>query len=248
MLKFIVCEDDAEELNIAVQTITKSMMKYADIEYKVEKFQRYRYNEKLEKIINEPFDTKIYLLDVELPVVGGLEIASRIREQDDKSYIVFITAHPECKNDIFFSRLEAIDYVEKSAIYPQRVEDTIRYIIDRLLRNRVLTFNYKYTTYKVLCRNITYIEKDPSGSKCIIHFMNDKPKHTLKTITSMEKELSPLFYRSHKACLVNLENISKVEYAKFTIHFKNGASTTLLSAGCRKGLRQRVGSFEDIFE
>ena len=56
---------------------------------------------------------KIYLLDVELPVVGGLEIASRIREQDDKSYIVFITAHPECKNDIFFSRLEAIDYVEK---------------------------------------------------------------------------------------------------------------------------------------
>lgn len=26
MLKFIVCEDDAEELNIAVQTITKSMM------------------------------------------------------------------------------------------------------------------------------------------------------------------------------------------------------------------------------
>lgn len=246
MLKFIVCEDDAEELNIAVQTITKSMMKYADVEYKVEKFQRY--NEKLEKIINEPFDTKIYLLDVELPVVGGLEIASRIREQDDKSYIVFITAHPECKNDIFFSRLEAIDYVEKSAIYPQRVEDTIRYIIDRLLRNRVLTFNYKYTTYKVLCKNITYIEKDPSGSKCIIHFMNDKPKHTLKTITSMEKELSPLFYRSHKACLVNLENISKVEYAKFTIHFKNGASTTLLSAGCRKGLRQRVGSFEDIFE
>ena len=230
MLKFIVCEDDAEELNIAVQTITKSMMKYADIEYKVEKFQRY--NEKLEKIINEPFDTKIYLLDVELPVVGGLEIASRIREQDDKSYIVFITAYPECKNDIFFSRLEAIDYVEKSAIYPQRVEDTIRYIIDRLLRNRVLTFNYKYT----------------SGSKCIIHFMNDKPKYTIKTITSMEKELSPLFYRSHKACLVNLENISKVEYAKFTIHFKNGASTTLLSAGCRKGLRQRVGSFEDIFE
>lgn len=138
--------------------------------------------------------------------------------------------------------------MKKAQYTPQRVEDTIRYIIDRLLRNRVLTFNYKYTTYKVLCKNITYIEKDPSGSKCIIHFMNDKPKHTLKTITSMEKELSPLFYRSHKACLVNLENISKVEYAKFTIHFKNGASTTLLSAGCRKGLRQRVGSFEDIFE
>ena len=61
MLKFIVCEDDAEELNIAVQTITKSMMKYADIEYKVEKFQRY--NEKLEKIINEP-STKTTVLSL----------------------------------------------------------------------------------------------------------------------------------------------------------------------------------------
>ena len=245
MLKFVVCEDRENDLIKSVQIINKAMMKY-DIEYKIHKFEEY--NKEFEEIIREPFDTKIYLLDIELPGVEGLEIASEIRKQDDDSYILFITSHPECKNDIFFSRLEAIDYVEKSAIYPQRVEDTIRYIIDRLLRNRVLTFNYKYTTYKVLCKNITYIEKDPSGSKCIIHFMNDKPKYTIKTITSMEKELSPLFYRSHKACLVNLENISKVEYAKFTIHFKNGASTTLLSAGCRKGLRQRVGSFEDIFE
>ena len=125
MLKFIVCEDDAEELNIAVQTITKSMMKYADIEYKVEKFQRY--NEKLEKIINEPFDTKIYLLDIELPVVGGLEIASEIREIDDKSYIIFVTSHPECKNDIFFSRLEAIDYISKQYRYQERVEEISRW-------------------------------------------------------------------------------------------------------------------------
>lgn len=40
MLKFIVCEDDAEELNIAVQTITKSMMKYADIEYHFRKISK----------------------------------------------------------------------------------------------------------------------------------------------------------------------------------------------------------------
>ena len=35
-------------------------------------------------------------------MVGGLEIASEIREIDDKSYIIFVTSHPECKNDIFF--------------------------------------------------------------------------------------------------------------------------------------------------
>ena len=112
MLKFIVCEDNEEDLTSAVQTITKAMMNY-DIEYKILKF--YRHNKELEAVINEPFDTKIYLLDIELPVVGGLEIASEIREIDDKSYIIFVTSHPECKNDIFFSRLEAIDYISKQS-------------------------------------------------------------------------------------------------------------------------------------
>ena len=245
MLKFIVCEDNEEDLTSAVQTITKAMMNY-DIEYKILKF--YRHNKELEAVINEPFDTKIYLLDIEIPVVGGLEIASEIREIDDKSYIIFVTSHPECKNDIFFSRLEAIDYISKQYRYQERVEETIKYIVDRMLRNKVLTFTYNHTTYKVLYKNITYIEKDPSGAKSIIHFINDKPKYTNRTITSFEKEMSPLFYRSHKACLVNLENISKVEYADFTIYFKNGDSTNLLSTACRKGLRERVGSFEDIFE
>ena len=245
MLKFIVCEDNIEELNIAVQTINKAMMKYDDIEYKIHKFQKY--DEELQKIIKEPFDRKIYLLDVELPTIGGLEIASEIREDDERSDIVFVTIHPECKNDIFYSRLEAIDYIEKGHKYQLRVEETLIYILDRMVRNKTLDFTYNHTAHRVLYRNITYIEKDPAAARCIIHFINDKPKYTKRTITSLEQELSPLFLRTHKSCIVNLENISKVEYAKFTIHFKNNDSTTLLSSACRKELRKRVGSFEDIF-
>lgn len=40
MLKYIVCEDKEDDLNRAVQTITKVMMDY-DIEYKVCKFKEY---------------------------------------------------------------------------------------------------------------------------------------------------------------------------------------------------------------
>lgn len=40
MLKFIVCEDNEEDLTSAVQTITKAMMNY-DIEYKILKFYRH---------------------------------------------------------------------------------------------------------------------------------------------------------------------------------------------------------------
>ena len=60
MLRFIVCEDNIEELNTAVQTITKTMMKYDEMEYKIQKFQKY--DKKLQEVIKEPFDTKIYML------------------------------------------------------------------------------------------------------------------------------------------------------------------------------------------
>lgn len=245
MLKFIICEDKEEDLTSLSQSVTKVMMNY-DMEYKISKFRKH--SEELQEVINEPYDKKIYLLDIELPKVGGLEIASEIREVDDSSYIIFVTSHPECKNDIFFSRLEAIDYISKGYRYLERLEETIKYIIDRIQRNKTLEFTYNFTTNKVLYKDITYIEKDPIVSRCIIHFMHDKPKYIKKTLKCLEKELYPLFYRSHKSCLVNLENINKVEYANFTIYFKNGKSTTLLSSAGRKGLRQRVGDFKDIFK
>ena len=134
MLRFIVCEDNIEELNTAVQTITKTMMKYDEIEYKIQKFEKY--DKKLQEVIKEPFDTKIYMLDVELPIVSGLEIASEIREIDDNSHIVFVTAHPENKNDIFFSRLEAIDFISKGHNYEERIGETIEHILKKILSNR----------------------------------------------------------------------------------------------------------------
>ena len=244
MLKYIVCEDKEDDLNRAVQTITKVMMNY-DIEYKVCKFKEY--NEDFHKVIIEPHDTKVYLLDIELTGHDGLEIASEIREQEDNSYIVFVTSHPEWQNDIFHSRLEAIDYISKRTNYQDRLEETLRYILNRKVRNKTFEFSYNHTTYRVLYKDITYIEKDPLVSRCIIHFVNDKPKYVKKSLTSFESELKPLFFRTHKACLVNLDNISKVEYAESIIHFKNGESTPLLSSNNKKELKSRVGSFESIF-
>ena len=244
MLRFIVCEDNIEELNTAVQTITKTMMKYDEMEYKIQKFQKY--DKKLQEVIKEPFDTKIYMLDVELPIVSGLEIASEIREEDDNSYIVFVTSHPENKNDIFYSRLEAIDFIAKNHKYEERIGETIEHILKKILRNKTLKFSFGHTAYIVLYRYITYIEKDPSGTRCIIHFLNDKPKYIKKPLSKLEKELAPLFIKTHKSCIVNISNISEVEYAKFVIHFKNDETTTLLSPNHRKKLKKYVGSFESI--
>lgn len=240
MIKFVVCDDNIESLESASKTVTKIMMKY-DIEYKICKFTKY--TEKLKDIINDEFNTKIYILDIELPIVSGLEIASEIREVDDKSTIIFVTAHSECKNDIFYSRLQAIDFISKYHRYQERLEQTIEHVLKKMYKEKTLDFTYNYVYNRLLYKEINYIEKLPSQNKCVIHLINGDEKPIGATITKLKEELKPTFYQTHKSCLVNLSNIKQIDYAKFTIYFRNGESTNLLTPSARKELKEHVGNY-----
>ena len=240
IIKFITCDDNAESLEIASKTITKVMMNY-DIEYKICKFTKY--TDKLKEIINDEFNIKIYILDIELPLISGLEIASEIREIDDNSTIIFVTAHSECKNDVFYSRLQAIDFISKYHRYDERLEQTIDHILKKIYKDKTLNFTYNYVYNKLLYKEINYIEKLPSQNKCLIHLANGEEKQIGTTITKLKEELKPIFHQTHKSCLVNLTNIKYIDYANFTIYFKNGNSTNLLTPSARKELKKHVTNY-----
>lgn len=240
MIKFIICDDNTQVLEKANQTITKVMMNY-DSDYKVCKFTKY--DEKLKEIIKDKFDIKIYILDIELPKISGLEIASEIREDDDDSIVIFVTAHSECKNDIFYSRLQAIDFISKYYCYQQRLEETIEHVIKKIYRNRCLEFTYNHVYNKVLYKEISYIEKSTSQNKCIIHLMNGTEKFINLTITKLKEELGKGFYQTHKSCLINLSNIKKIDYPRLTVYFINGDHTDLVTPSSRKELKQLVGNY-----
>lgn len=239
MIKFVICEDNAEAMDRATRSITKSMMKY-DLEYKICKFTKY--DDKLKEIIEDEFDTKIYILDIELPVVSGLEIASEIREIDDVSTIIFVTAHSECKNDIFYSRLQAIDFISKYHRYQERLEETITHVVDKIYKSKTLEFTYNYVYTRLSYGEINYIEKCPSYSKCVIHLIDGSEMYIADTISNLKDKLGTGFYKTHKSCLVNLVNIKHIDYANFTIYFKNGDSTNLLTPAARKVLKQKFES------
>lgn len=240
MIKFVICEDSNEALETANKYVVKTMMKY-DIEYKILKFNKY--DKEFKKVMNDDNDIKIYILDIELPIVSGLEIASEIRENDDDSIIIFVTAHSECKNDIFYSRLGAIDFISKYNRYEERLADTIEYVIDKLYKNKVLSFTYNYVYTKLRYKEINYIEKAPSQNKCIIHEVNGEQKFITTSIVRLRSKLKPTFFQTHKSCLVNLDNIRQIDYANYTIYFKNGDKTTLVAPSARKELKKIVGDF-----
>ena len=154
MIKFIICDDNSEALEVASNSITKVMMNH-EIEYKICKFTKY--NKELKALIKDPWNIKIYVLDIELPIVSGLEIASEIRQIDDDSTIIFVTAHSECKDDIFYSRLEAIDFISKYYKYEERLGETIEHVLQKLYKNKTLDFTYNYVFNRIFYKEITYL-------------------------------------------------------------------------------------------
>lgn len=237
MLRYIICEDNKEFQNRLHTIINKVMMPY-NFEYKINAFTKY--NKDLKEIINRPNEQKVYVLDIELEDVSGLEIASEIRENDLESIIIFVTCHNECRNDIFYSRLLALDYIPKDKIWSMRFEETIKYVINALNKQQVLMFNYNRNSYRIPLDDILYVEKMQDNMKCTIHTEDGKEYTIISTIIGLTKRLGEGFFQSHKSCIVNLKKIAKVNYDDNIISFKNGTSAYLLSNRKKKQMRRYV--------
>jgi len=240
MLRFIVCEDNKDFLGRLCTVVNRIMMPY-NFEYKISKFTNY--NKEVGEIIRKKYEQKIYILDIELGDVSGLEIASEIREKDLDSIIIFVTAHNECKNDIFYSRLLAIDYIPKDRLWQDRFESTIVHTIKAVNRRRVLAFDFNYNSYRVPFDDILYIEKVQDNPKCIIYTENGTKYEINSTITKLINILGPNFFQSHKSCIINIDKIKKINYADNTITFINNECVYLLSNRKKKELKEYVANY-----
>ena len=240
MLRFVICEDNKQFINRINLIINKYMIpkNYA---YKTNKFTKY--NEELKEIIENKNDEKIYILDIELPYISGLEIASEIREEDDTSPIIFITSHPEFQNDIFYSRLLAIDFINKDMFWPERFEETIKYTFENINKNKIFSFEYNYNSYRIPINKILYIEKIQDNPKYKIVMENGDEYEIISTISKLKEKLGHRFYQSHKSCLVNVEQIKKINYGENTITFNNNKSIYLLSNRHKKGIKEYVANY-----
>ncbi len=240
MLRFIICEDNKQFQEKLSAIINKLMMPY-NFEYKINKYTKY--SKELSNIIKNENEQKIYILDIELPDISGLEIASEIREDDLESTIIFLTIHPEFQNDIFYSRLLAIDYINKDKLWQNRIEETITHTIKSINKRRILSFDFNYNSYRLPIKNILYIEKIQDNPKCKIVMEDGNVYEINNTIANLVKILGPSFYQSHKSCIVNIEQIKKINYSDSTITFNNGQTVYLLSSRNKKGLREYVANY-----
>ena len=104
-LKAVVCEDE-EALQLFLEKQVCECMKEAGINGSCEVFSSAE--ELLEK--GNPF-YDLYLLDIQLGQMTGMELAEKIREKDDHAVILFATNYKEMIRKAF--QVSALDYLVK---------------------------------------------------------------------------------------------------------------------------------------
>lgn len=236
MINFIVCDDNKYARDINESIIKKIAMPY-DFDYKIHLFSKY--NNDFKKLISTPLETKIYILDLELPGKSGIDIAREIRENDWDSIIIILTSHDELELKLLKQKLLIFDFISKFDNYEEKLTKSINMVIDKHDKNKTLSFSCNKEFHQIKIDNILFIFRNPSINKVTIVTPNNK-YNVRESLTKIVGKINNSFYQTHRACYVNLNKIEKINFKENYISFENNIKCDYLSRNYKKGLREKL--------
>ncbi len=235
MIRFIVVEDEG-----IVQESLKKILRKVSIknDKNLEVIYFKRYNEELQKEIENETYRKVYIMDIELKnSISGIEIAEKIREKDWDSEIIFVTHHDKMFEMAHRKILEVFDFIEKFQNMEERLEEDIQKIYNRKIDNKILKLNGKHVDLEIYLKNILYITRDKEERKAIIHTDEVEFKVGL-TLSELLEMLDKRFVQTHKSCIANKNRMIKRNYAKGYFVLDTGEEVPMLSKKYRKGIEE----------
>lgn len=154
----------------------------------------------------------ILLLDVEMKEISGIGLARRIRKDNQRAEIIFITSHFEFISEGY--EVDALHYLTKPI-----PEDRLNQVLDKAVRR----LSIEPPSLVITCEEETLqlYEADILYAEAFLHYLSI---HTVKkeykireNISSFEKRLSDDFFRVHRSYLVSLKHVTGISRTKVTL-------------------------------
>lgn len=213
MFKMAICDDSRQDIE-RLENLLKSNQKYHliwDIFLCAEELLDVRY------MLNMKYD--IYVFDVEMPGINGIELARIIREEQPTAIFIFLTSFEKYAIPAF--DVLALAYICKP-ITVEKIEKMYEKF-EPYLRNshREILFSYRKDYYRVMLENIIYIERANRLTKINLNEENDERKSL--TINSkmdelMEKINSVSFGMPHTSYIINFQYIDMIKNDMVYMH------------------------------
>lgn len=159
---------------------------------------------------NKAYD--ILLLDVEMKDMTGMELARRIRKDNNRAEIIFITSHFEFAGEGY--EVDALHYLVKP-ISGNKLMQVLSKAADKLSAEPPsLVISCGGETVKLYESDILYVES-------FLHYIairtTDKEYKLKESISAFEQKLSDDFYRIHRSYLVSLKHITRISRTSVNI-------------------------------
>ena len=230
MLKIAIC-DDEKEFRDAAERMLKLYMEDKGVPYQADTFG---VPSDLVDATEKGTIYDIYLLDIYMPGVTGMSIATELRNRDIKSPIIFLTSSTDHALEAF--GVDATHYLLKPY-----TEDSFYVGMDKAMQSIashkndsvILKVDNEYRSISI--SKILYCEAEDKYQR--LYLANGERLLVRITGTELYKQLLEFdcFYRCGRAHIVNLNHISKVSQNGAV--FKDGVQLSLphtVLAGLRK--------------
>ena len=202
MVTIAICDDDKSIVE-RIDTFIQAYSVMNNVNFQINHFYS---GEEFWAAYNR-FD--LIFLDVEMPNIGGIDIANQLRKNNDNAAIVYVTNYPDYWKRAY--KVHAFDYICK----PFNADDIYQVLTD-------------FLNYKLNCSQEKVILKFQNGivienANTILYFyLTDRNciqvvtqykslfiKESLSHIMSMLDK--KMFFRTHKNSIVNMRYVQSIE-------------------------------------
>ena len=154
----------------------------------------------------------ILLLDVEMKNINGIELAKRIRKDNNRAEIIFITSHFEFVGEGY--EVDALHYLIKP-ISAKKLTQVLTKAAEKIsVEPPSVVISCEGETVKLYEADIRYVE---SFLHYIVIHTKDKEYKIKENTSVFENRVSDDFYRIHRSYLVSLKHITRISRTSVNI-------------------------------
>lgn len=209
MLCIAICDDEREDRERIFNFVRDYYIKH-DIDARIDDF------ETAEEMLSMNQNYDIYLLDVVMPSMSGIEAAKRLLKKNEAPVIIFITSSLESAVDGY--RVNASGFVLKP-LAEKDFEETLKRVMEQYFKSKeaAISIVHNRIPMKLKLSQIIYFEN--KLHRVYIILRNGEILSIHQKLDTLLKDLEPqtCFLRCHQSYIVNLNHVKNLEAADFVM-------------------------------
>lgn len=203
MLTLCICDDDPGDASCIQALAERFAWEHPEFSLRLQTFSS---SFDLLEYLEGTGGFDLYLLDILMPHLKGVELAKRIRSRGEAAEIVFLTSSPEYALDAF--GVSACGYLLKP-VEKEKFDEVLLSAAHRLSRpeNPFFLLKTREGLRKVPLRELVMVESFNHDRVCSL--TDGSRLVTSDTLALLMERLSgdPRFFSPHRAYIINLEHI-----------------------------------------